>query len=154
MICTLTHRLKPGAYDDFRAAWGGDDEERPEVPAKWNPVYMTRDVNDENVVVAFGFFNGSLDELRQAQQKYGHGRRRTGCPLSSTRCFSTAPTRSSRSNEHETPQTCLNGRAQARFPCRGAMGGVRSSPRAPLLRAKKSNLLPSPGRRSLQRFRL
>jgi hypothetical protein len=30
-------------------------------------------VNDENVVVAFGLFNGSLDELRQAQQEYGYG---------------------------------------------------------------------------------
>lgn len=32
---------------------------------------MTRDVNDENVVVALGSFNGSLDELRRAQQDYG-----------------------------------------------------------------------------------
>ncbi len=38
MICTLTaRRLKPGAYDDFRAAWGGDDEERPEVPGQVEP---------------------------------------------------------------------------------------------------------------------
>jgi hypothetical protein len=74
MICTLTaRRLKPGAYDEFRALWGAGVEEQPEVASKWNPVYMTRDVNDENVVVAFGFFNGSLDELRRAQEEYGYG---------------------------------------------------------------------------------
>src|SRR5688500_11267541 len=73
MICTLTaRRLKPGSYDDFRAAWVGSDEEQPEIAGKWNPVYMTRDVNDENVVVAFGFFNGSLDELRKAQRDFGY----------------------------------------------------------------------------------
>ena len=33
---------------------------------------MTRDVNDDNVVVAFGFFNGSLEQLRQAQKEYGY----------------------------------------------------------------------------------
>jgi hypothetical protein len=73
MICTLTaRRLKPGSYDDFHAAWVGSDEERPEIASKWNPVYMTRDVNDENVVIAFGFFNGSLEELRQAQEEFGY----------------------------------------------------------------------------------
>ena len=73
MICTLTaRRLKPGSYDAFRAAWVGADEDRPELAGKWNPVYMTRDVNDENVVVAFGFFNGSLDELRGAQRELGY----------------------------------------------------------------------------------
>jgi hypothetical protein len=72
MICTLTaRRLKPGAYDEFRAPWGAGVVEQPEVASKWDPVYMTRDVNDENIVVAFGFFNGSLDELRQAQKEYG-----------------------------------------------------------------------------------
>ena len=76
MICTLTARwLKPGAYDEFRAAWVGDEEERPEIASRWNPVYMTRDVNDENVVVAFGFFNDSLDGLRQAQREYATTRR-------------------------------------------------------------------------------
>jgi hypothetical protein len=74
MICTplTARRLKAGAYDDFRALWGAGEEEHPEIASKWNPVYLTRDVNDENVVVAFGLFNGSLDELRQAQKEYGY----------------------------------------------------------------------------------
>jgi hypothetical protein len=74
MICTLTaRRLKSGAYDEFRAVWGAGQEEHPAIASRWNPVYMTRDVNDENIVVAFGFFNGSLDELRQAQKDWGYG---------------------------------------------------------------------------------
>jgi hypothetical protein len=73
MICTLTaRRLKPGSFDDFHDAWVGADQEQPEIGRKWNPVYLTRDVNDENVIVAFGMFNGTLDELRAAQEQYGY----------------------------------------------------------------------------------
>ena len=67
MICTLSaRRLKDGAYEDFKQAFEAmadtDDEGR------WNPIYFTRDVKDENVVLTFGMFQGSLDELRNAQQ--------------------------------------------------------------------------------------
>jgi hypothetical protein len=69
MICTLTARLlRPGSYDDFRKAWGGDGHEVPEGAEKWNLIYHCRDVNDENVVVSFGMFQGGIDELRQAQK--------------------------------------------------------------------------------------
>ena len=72
MICTLTaRRLKPGSFDDFRQAWLSSDSQ-PEVTSKWNPVYVCRDVNDENVVVSFGMFQGSLDDLRHAQQEFGY----------------------------------------------------------------------------------
>ena len=72
MICTLTaRRLKRGTYDDFRAAWM-PSEGQQEVASRWNPVYVCRDVNDENVVVSFGMFQGSLDDLRQAQQEFGY----------------------------------------------------------------------------------
>jgi hypothetical protein len=70
MICTLSaRRLKPGAYDGFREAWGGGDE-RLEGAERWNPVYHCRDVTDENVVISFGVFDGSLEELREAQREY------------------------------------------------------------------------------------
>ncbi len=72
MICTLTaRRLKPGKFDEFRSQWGPDHAEA-DVASKWNPVYVCRDVNDENVVVAFGMFQGSVDELRQAQEEFGY----------------------------------------------------------------------------------
>ena len=73
MICTLTaRRLKPGAYDDFRAAWD-PGESAPEVMARWSPVYHVRDVDDPNVVISFGFYDGSLDELRDTQARVGRG---------------------------------------------------------------------------------
>jgi len=73
MICTLTaRRLKPGAYDAFRAAWDPGDA-APEVIARWSPVYHVRDVEDPDVVISFGFFNGSLDELHEIQAQVGRG---------------------------------------------------------------------------------
>ena len=74
MICTLTaRRLKPGSFDDFRAAWVGADEAHPDVARRWSPVYLTRDVTDYDVILAFGMFNGSLDELRRAQEEHAYG---------------------------------------------------------------------------------
>jgi hypothetical protein len=73
MICTLTaRRLKPGRFDDFRAAWVEADEAHPDVARRWSPVYLTRDVNEHDVIVAFGMFNGSLDELRRAQEDHSY----------------------------------------------------------------------------------
>jgi hypothetical protein len=67
MICTLTaRRLKPGAYDAFRSAWdpGG-------VPSGWAHIYHCQDVEDPDVVISFGMFDGTLDELRDAQAELG-----------------------------------------------------------------------------------
>ncbi len=73
MLCTLTaRRLKPGTYDTFRQAWDPGDA-APEVIERWNPVYHVRDVSDPDVVISFGFFNGSLEELRDIQTKVGRG---------------------------------------------------------------------------------
>ncbi len=71
MICTLTaRRLQPGTYEQFRAAWeppqAKDDALRP-----WTEIYHCRDVSDPDVVISFGLFDGSLDELRQAQARLG-----------------------------------------------------------------------------------
>jgi hypothetical protein len=74
MICTLTaRRLKPGSYEDFRSAWGGGagEGERPEGTERWRRVFHCRDLEDENVVVSFGFFDGDLDELRENQERMG-----------------------------------------------------------------------------------
>jgi hypothetical protein len=67
MICTLTaRRLKSGAYDEFRSAWdvGG-------VPEGWKHVYHCRAVDDPEVVLSFGLFDGTLEELRAAQARLG-----------------------------------------------------------------------------------
>jgi hypothetical protein len=73
MICTLTaRRLKPGAYEDFRAAW--DPADAPaEMIGRWKRIYHVRDVDDQDVVISFGLFDGSLGELRQMQSEMGRG---------------------------------------------------------------------------------
>jgi hypothetical protein len=71
VICTLTaRRLKPGAYDAFRRAWDpmrGD----PDALRQWVRVYHCRDVSDPDVVISFGLFDGSLEQLREAQARLG-----------------------------------------------------------------------------------
>ena len=71
VICTLTaRRLEPGAYEKFRQAW---DPTRANHDAlrQWSRIYHCRDVSDPDVVISFGFFEGSLDELREAQARLG-----------------------------------------------------------------------------------
>ena len=69
MICTLTaRRLRAGSYEQFRAAWdptAGD----PEALRRWTRVYHCRDVTDPDVVISFGLFDGTPDELREAQTR-------------------------------------------------------------------------------------
>jgi hypothetical protein len=73
MICTLTaRRLKPGSYEAFRSAWD-PAEAPPEVIGRWNRIYHVRDVEDEDVVISFGLFDGSLEELREMQGQAGRG---------------------------------------------------------------------------------
>jgi hypothetical protein len=67
MICTLTaRRLKPGSYDAFRSAWDPGP-----VPGGWTRIYHCRDAADPDVVLSFGLFDGTLDELREAQRQLG-----------------------------------------------------------------------------------
>ncbi|HEV2786928.1 MAG TPA: hypothetical protein VGV67_11100 [Solirubrobacteraceae bacterium] len=64
MICALTVRtLNPGTFDDFREAFMSVlDAENP--PAGWVRFDMVRNVDDPDEVVTFGFFDGTVDELR------------------------------------------------------------------------------------------
>ena len=71
MICTLTaRRLRPGAYEAFRAAW---DPGTADVEALrgWTHIYHAHDVADPDVVISFGLFDGSLEQLREAQSRLG-----------------------------------------------------------------------------------
>jgi len=66
MLCAMTQRkLKPGSFDDFRAAFVPDDEE---APAGWKEFYAVRSLDDENEVITFGFFDGNLAELKESQR--------------------------------------------------------------------------------------
>jgi heme-degrading monooxygenase HmoA len=67
MLCALTVRkLKPGTMEDFKRAFIPSED--VEVPAGWKRFYAVRNVADENEVITFGFFDGTLDELRAGQQ--------------------------------------------------------------------------------------
>ena len=59
MLCALTvRRLRPGSYDDFRAAW---------QPDPWPPFltacHLARNQDDPDEVAAFGFLDIDLDQL-------------------------------------------------------------------------------------------
>jgi heme-degrading monooxygenase HmoA len=75
MFCALTVRkLKPGTMEDFKEAFIPDDE--MEAPPGWKRFYALRNVNDENEVITFGLFDGTLEELRAGQQDSGEYDRR------------------------------------------------------------------------------
>ncbi len=67
MLCALTVRkLKPGTMEQFRQAFIPTDD--VEVPAGWKRFYALQNVGDENEVITFGFFDGTLEELRAGQR--------------------------------------------------------------------------------------
>lgn len=67
MLCALTVRkLKPGTMEDFKRAFIPDEDMQP--PPGWKRFYALRNVTDENEVVTFGFFGGTLEELRASQR--------------------------------------------------------------------------------------
>jgi len=75
MYCALTVRkLKPGSIEQFKQAFIPDDD--TQTPAGWKRFYAIQSVNDENEIVTFGFFDGTLEELRASQQDNGEYDRR------------------------------------------------------------------------------
>jgi len=50
-------KLKPGSYDDWRTAW------QPEEMPPGVKAYILRKVGDPDEVIAFGFFDGTREEL-------------------------------------------------------------------------------------------
>lgn len=62
--CALTVRkLKPGSYDEWRQAWWPESatEEMPEGAQ----VLIVRNTKDPDEVIAFGLFEGELEEMRK-----------------------------------------------------------------------------------------
>ncbi|MGZ5307650.1 MAG: hypothetical protein ACXWW8_04590 [Solirubrobacterales bacterium] len=63
MLCALTVRkLKPGKFDEFKNAF--IPSEGTEAPAGWKQFYAIRNVEDEDEVITFGFFDGTIEDLR------------------------------------------------------------------------------------------
>jgi hypothetical protein len=60
MHALLTVRkLKPGTYDDWREAW-----EPEEWPAGAQRAYILRNLDDPDEIIAFGFYEGDVKEMR------------------------------------------------------------------------------------------
>jgi len=71
MICALTVRkLKPGTFDQFREAFMGEMEETP--PEGFVRFNMLRNAEDPDEVITFGFFEGSVEQLRDVAAKEGY----------------------------------------------------------------------------------
>ncbi len=72
MLCALTvRRLKRGAFEDFRRAW-----ELEQLPSGWKHVYTVRNTEDPDEVVSFGFFDGTLEDLRRSQREFDYAAQR------------------------------------------------------------------------------
>ena len=72
MRCALTIRtLKPGTFEQFREAFmRHEDLESP--PAGFVRFNMIRNAENPDEVVCFGFFDGSVDELRRTVDERGY----------------------------------------------------------------------------------
>jgi hypothetical protein len=74
MLCAHTvRRLKPGTFDQFASGFFplGD-----EAPAGWVRFHALRNLDNENEIVTFGFFDGTLEELEHSQAEAGYDERR------------------------------------------------------------------------------
>ena len=61
MIVRFTaRRLKPGAWDEFRAAW----DPGTDPPPGFQRAYHARNIRDEDEVISFGLFDMSIADYR------------------------------------------------------------------------------------------
>jgi len=67
MLCALTVRnLKPGTADQFMQAFIPEDDTN--VPEGWKQFFALKNVGNQDQVITFGFFDGTIEELRAGQQ--------------------------------------------------------------------------------------
>lgn len=72
MVCALTSRtLKPGTFDQFRDAFA-PNEELDTPPEGWVRFNMLRNAERPEEVITFGFFDGSVDELKKSAADHGY----------------------------------------------------------------------------------
>jgi len=65
MLCALTVRkLRPGTLEDFKKAFIPAD-----APRGWTRFYALRNVDDEDEVITFGFFDGTPKNCARATSR-------------------------------------------------------------------------------------
>jgi heme-degrading monooxygenase HmoA len=66
MIVMFTaRRLKPGAWDQFRAAWDAEDARPPGLQR----AYHARNIRDEDELISFGVFDMSEADYRRWREE-------------------------------------------------------------------------------------
>jgi heme-degrading monooxygenase HmoA len=65
IVMFSARRLKPGAWEQFREAWGPGDERPPGLQR----AYHARNIRDEDEVISFGLFDMSIDEYRSWREQ-------------------------------------------------------------------------------------
>lgn len=74
MICAHTvRRLKPGTFDEFVARFSPPNDQ---PPAGWVRFHTLRSLANENEVITFGFFDGTVAELEASQVDHSFAERR------------------------------------------------------------------------------
>jgi hypothetical protein len=74
MLCAHTvRRLRPGTFEQFMEAFRPGDSA---LPPGWVRFHALRGLADENQVVTFGFFDGTLEELEGSQDDGDYAERR------------------------------------------------------------------------------
>ncbi len=72
MICALTVReLKPGTFDQFREEFMRH-ENFDDPPPEYVRFHMIRNREKPDEVICFGFFDGTVDELRRTAAEQGY----------------------------------------------------------------------------------
>jgi hypothetical protein len=72
VVCALTVRtLKPGTFEQFREAFTPDGDPQ-NMPAGWVGFNMIRNTENPDEVICFGFFDGTVDELRRDADESGY----------------------------------------------------------------------------------
>ena len=72
MLCALTVRtLRPGTFDQFREAFMRD-QIPDDPPPGWVRFNMIRNTDDPDEVICFGFFDGTVDDLRRNAAEHGY----------------------------------------------------------------------------------
>jgi len=72
MLCALTVRtLRPGTFEEFREAFMRH-EDLESAPAGYVRFNMIQGVESPDEVICFGFFDGTIDELRRIVAERGY----------------------------------------------------------------------------------
>lgn len=70
MLCAHTiRRLKPGTFDEFIQTFGPPEGAEP---GGWARYHVLRSLADEDEVITFGFFDGTLAEMERSQTELGY----------------------------------------------------------------------------------